>query len=533
MGKNKCISQRFKALIACIYAISFPSFAFGYSLSNMSLEEKIGQLMIVSFQGSQANADAQFLIQKIKVGGFIYYNWANQLDSFEKVQKLSLGLQHLALKNPDPIALFICADQEGGKVARLKAGFTEFPGNRALAATLDPELAYQSAQAIAEQMLAAGLNMNLAPVVDVNSNENNPVIGLRSFGQDPNTTISFGEQALRGYKKANMIAVLKHFPGHGAVTVDSHDQLPYVGKTIEELEKVDLAPFSKLASDAQVIMTAHLLVPALDQDNCSTFSKKTIEYLRKNLGFQGIVMTDSLTMGGALAYGISVQEAAIQALNAGADLLLFGGKTLDGSLVRSTLSVEQIYAIQQALVLAVKNQRIAPERIDEAVEKILLLKKKYLHDALAFEYQHIEKKQEHDNLAKKIARSALHAVIDPNNFLKNLSKKNIVCFYAPSLQSKIASTSFFSNNRCFSLDILELNPLKNPSFSHDVSVVFTDNLWKDPLQKHQLEVLKKPLVIIETCSEVKKDLHPMADAIVYTFSATAVSLQAAWDELVN
>jgi beta-N-acetylhexosaminidase len=358
-----------KALIFCLWL----SPCFG---SELTLEEKVGQLLMVHVQGEAVNNDAKTLIQKTKVGGIIYYNWANGLHSPEEVRSLSASLQKLTEENRIHIPLLIATDQEGGVVTRLKNGFTQFPGNKALGETGDPHQAYVASEVMGREMRAVGVTMNLAPVVDINSNPRNPVIGARSFGDNPATVIAFGEQALIGYRKAGVITTLKHFPGHGDTEVDSHVDLPVVNKSLEELKQVELAPFAKLASSADAIMTAHILVPALDPDAPATLSEKTVSYLRNRIGFQGVIITDSLVMQGLLKRCSSVDEAAILALQAGHDILLLGGKQLKEGQTHFELTVSDVERIHSKIVEAVKSGRISEARLNQAVEKILRLKDK-------------------------------------------------------------------------------------------------------------------------------------------------------------
>ena len=344
------------------------------SIQKMSLEEKVGQLLMVHFHGEVANEDARILVQEVKVGGIIYYNWANGLHSPEQVRTLSHGLQILAQKNRVPLPLFIAVDQEGGKVARLQKGFTIFPGNKALGDTNNPQLAFDAAFTMGCELHAVGVNLNFAPVVDVNNNPKNQVIGTRSFGNDPEKVALFGSNALQGFKKAKIMATLKHFPGHGDVEVDSHVDLPMIHKSIEDLEKIELLPFSKLASSADMIMTAHLLVPAFDKDNCSTLSEKTLNYLKNKIGFQGVIISDSLVMEGVLKKCQTIDEAVIQAFNAGCDILLLGGKQLIGGNANLELSVEDVKRIHSSIVNGIKSGRISEKRLHQAIEKILKLK---------------------------------------------------------------------------------------------------------------------------------------------------------------
>lgn len=348
------------------------------SLQEMTLEEKVGQLLMVHFNGETVNDDAKALVQDTKVGSIIYYNWSNGLRSPEQIRELSAGLQKLAQANQNPIPLLIAADQEGGIVARLKYESAKFPGNRAVGETANPNLAETIALAMGKELQAVGINMNLAPVVDVNSNPQNPVIGARSFGDKPEIVLAFGEKALSGYRQAQIIATLKHFPGYGDVTVDPHKDLPIIHKSMEELEELELLPFAKLASSADAIMTAHILVPALDPENCSTLSEKTLHYLRETIGFEGVIVSDSLVMDGVTKKCHTVDEAAIQALIAGCDLLILGGKLLSGEHAGFELRVADVQRVHHSIIEAVKTGRISEARVNEATQRILNLKRRYL-----------------------------------------------------------------------------------------------------------------------------------------------------------
>jgi beta-N-acetylhexosaminidase len=351
----------------CLAAVSlYPS------LKEMSLEEKVGQLLIAHFPGKEVNEEARILVQEIGVGGIIYYEWANGLDAPQQVQNLSNGLQTLA-----EIPLFISADQEGGRVARLKAGFTVFPGNGALGRIDDPGLTELCAYAMGKEMRAVGINLNFAPVVDVNCNEKNPVIGNRSFGNSPIHVTEHGKSALKGYKRARVLTTLKHFPGHGDVTSDSHESLPVVHKSLDALRKMELYPFEQLAPFADMIMTAHILVPTLDANNCATLSVPILkDLLRSELGFQGVIISDSLIMEGVLSQCQNLEEAALRAFNAGCDMLILGGRQLLGQRKHYELTVQDMKRIHRFFVEAVKNKRISEADLDTSVQRILHLKKK-------------------------------------------------------------------------------------------------------------------------------------------------------------
>lgn len=335
---------------------------------SMKIEEKIGQLFMVSFNGEEANEEAQILIQQAHIGGVIYYSWANGLHNTQQISTLSSSLQALA-----QIPLLIAIDQEGGRVERLKNGFTTSIGNLALA-NLGNEDAVQNECFIrGKELLSVGINLNLAPVVDINSNPNNPIIGSRSFGNRPETVVQFANKALEGYRQSQILTCLKHFPGHGDVDIDSHLDLPILHKTKNELDQCELIPFIQLASKTDLIMTAHLKIPSIDPDLPSTFSSKIISILRNEIQFNGVIITDSLTMQGALSQ-MPIEQTAIKAFQAGCDILLFGG-----GLLHEKTSQPLILKIIQTFREAVDNKIISEERIDQSLSRIFKLKQHLQH----------------------------------------------------------------------------------------------------------------------------------------------------------
>jgi beta-N-acetylhexosaminidase len=517
-----------KLIASCLIAAS----CFGYSKKEMNLEEKVGQLFVVVFRGEEVNDNAKALIHEMHVGGFIYYNWANGLTSPAQVKSLSEGLQKLAQETRLSIPLLITADQEGGIVARLTQGFTVFPGNKALGMTGDTELAKESAFAMGEELRAVGVNFNLSPVVDVNSNPRNPVIGIRSFSDSPDTVVAFGKKTLEGYSESGTIACLKHFPGHGDVEVDSHHDLPIINKSIEELRRVELKPFAELASVADTIMTAHILVPALDPDSCSTLSKKTLDFLRKDLGFQGVIIADSLVMQGVLKKCGSVDEAAIQALNAGCDILLFGGRLLVDN-TNTELTVSDFRRIHHALVEAVKSGRVSEERLNQAVEKVIQLKNKYFLHAPA---DRVVKAAEHEALSKKIAALSLKII---KNEPVSLRDKKVAVFAPQAIRDSIQKTSLGKETSFFFFKAL--NPseadaaaIKENSLAADVIVFCSYNSWKNAAQAaviHSLIETGKPAILFAVRDPQDAMLYPKASVVMTTFSPTAPSIQAACDQL--
>lgn len=348
--------------LALFFAACLPSVA------DLSLEEKVGQLLITHFHGEEMNEEAKLLLEEIHIGGVIYYYWANGLSVPKQVQKLSNDLQ-----NNSKIPLFIAIDQEGGKVSHLREGFTHFYGNGALGMTNEAVFAEQAAFAMGEEMAAVGINVNFAPVIDINSLHRTP-LESRSYGTTPEVVVNFAERALHGFHQASLLTTLKHFPGLGNTTVDSHFKLPRIDRSIEELFKEELYPFKELIGMTDLIMTGHVLVPAFDPLHCATLSKIILQdVLRRDLGFKGLIISDSLIMDGLLEQVPSIEEATIQAFEAGCDLLLLAGKRLLKQ-NRSELTPKDIIKIHKALIDAVLSGRISQERLNDSVERILRVK---------------------------------------------------------------------------------------------------------------------------------------------------------------
>src|SRR3954453_21104377 len=356
-------------------------------LRHMTLQQKVGQLFVIEVAGRDANnvsdtavATNQRLfgvdtpgqaIAKYQPGGVIYYTTRNNDDNIgdpAQVARLSNGLQAAALSQPAHIPLQISVDQEGGAlVARFGAPATQMPGNMALGAGRAAADARRSAEVIGTELAAVGVTQDYAPVSDVNVNPNNPVIGIRSIGSDPGLVSELASAQVRGYHAGGIASVAKHFPGHGDTGVDSHFGLPEVTHTLEQIHQIDLPPFeADIAAGVDTIMTAHVVMPAIDPGVPATMSHKILTgLLRDELGFDGLVVTDALDMGGATAtYPPDV--APVQAILAGADQLLIP---------------PQMDTAYGAVLDAVRNGPITDQRLDESVYRVLL--HKYQHGIFA------------------------------------------------------------------------------------------------------------------------------------------------------
>jgi beta-N-acetylhexosaminidase len=340
-----------------------------WSLVNqMPLADKIGQMMMVGFHGQSLSESPELstLISTYYIGGIVLLE-SNAHDP-QQVARLVAEAQNFSAQTGSHIPLFVAINHEGGNVVRITEGVTGFPGNMAIAASGRPEYAYAAATLAAEELRAMGINMNLAPVLDVNDNPLNPIIGVRSFGESPDLVVSLGRETIRGFQQNGIIAVAKHFPGHGSVAIDSHVGLPVINSPASELERVELPPFQMAVEEGiEAIMTAHVVVPAWEPGPglpASLSANILTGVLRDRMRFKGIIMTDSLGMG-AIAADWGQAQAAVEAVKAGADIVL------------STSPLEDQVAIHQALVTAVQNGEITPARIDESVFRILRVKYNY------------------------------------------------------------------------------------------------------------------------------------------------------------
>lgn len=330
-------------------------------LKSMSLDEKIGQLLIVGFEGTEINEQTEKMIKDYYISGFILFE--RNISNGENTLELINAIKKLNIENKVP--LFVGIDEEGGSVSRLPGEFIKIPKAWEIGEVNNEEYSYKIGELIGERLQALGFNLNFAPVLDINSNPNNPVIGERAFGSTIDVVKKHGIQTMEGIKSKNIIPVIKHFPGHGDTNVDSHIDLPTIDKTLEELEKLEFAPFDKaIERGADIIMTSHILFPKIDKNNPATFSKEIItNILRERLKFNGVIITDDMTMGGLKKFNII--DASIKALKADCDIILV------------CHGYENQVKIIERIKKEVKNGSITEEEINEKVYRILKLKEKY------------------------------------------------------------------------------------------------------------------------------------------------------------
>ncbi|MEO3798791.1 beta-N-acetylhexosaminidase [Nonomuraea sp. B1E8] len=371
------------------------------ALAEMSVAEKVGQLFMPVLYGTSASSvsgenHARYgaqtpakVIRKYHLGGVILF--PQNVKSSRQVVGLTNGMQRAAKGVP----LLVATDQENGLVSRMSAVMTDFPGAGEIGAKKDLSLSRAVAAATGRELRALGVNLDFAPVADVNVNPGNPVIGRRAFGDDPKKVAKMVTAAVKGFDDAKIAATVKHFPGHGDTTVDSHSGLPVIKHTRAEWERIDAPPFkAAIAAGVDAVMSAHIVFPKLDPSgDPATLSKPILTgLLREKLGFKGVISTDALNMGGARTK-YDDGEVAVRAVLAGADLLLMPNDLPEA---------------HRAVLAAVKSGRISEQRLDQSVTRLLTLKqsKGLLAEApvaSAAEAARVLRSAEHRKLAARVS----------------------------------------------------------------------------------------------------------------------------------
>jgi beta-N-acetylhexosaminidase len=352
------------AATACLSpapARALPSPVASAEIAQMSIDERVGQLMTVAFHGKRITSHLESLIRKRHVGGVIVF--AENVGDASELRALAADLQRIA-KEAGARPLFIAIDHEGGSVIRVARGLTVLPGAMALAATPDPVASVERASGIAAlELRSTGVTWDLAPVADVNDEPKNAILLNRSFGSDPKRVGELASAWIRGHARSGVLSCAKHFPGHGSTTVDSHTGLPDLTHDRARLDRVELVPFkAAIAAGVPTIMTAHIVMRAIDADQPATLSTKVLEgILRKDLAFDGVIVTDDLEMDALKTFG-GVADVAVRSIAAGADHALF------------RFDEDAQKAGHQKLVEAFRSGRIPIARLDRALRRVLAAK---------------------------------------------------------------------------------------------------------------------------------------------------------------
>jgi len=506
-------------------------------LSGMTLEEKAGQIVFPHAFGkymSEDNPDYErlvYLVKDLKVGGLIFFlsNIYDQAIVTNKLQKIA------------DVPLLISADFERG-VAQRAAEATIFPYNMGIGAADDTALTYQMGKIIAIEGAAIGIHQNYAPVSDINNNPFNPIINVRSFGEDVELVTRLSNSFLRGVQDGGMIATSKHFPGHGNTNVDSHRDLPAILGTEDELLKNELAPFqSNIENGVMSVMIGHLQVPAFESDDKlpSTLSKKIITNLLKDkLGFKGLVVTDAMEMH-AITNSFTAGEAAVLAIQAGNDAILF---PTDSEVVIN------------AIISAVKKGDITEERLNQSVRKILLAKKwAGLDKRRLIDIESISQKvgvESHWEIARKLARKSITLVKDDQNLIPLSQNNNIKYLHISILDSKFCGEeNYFNsilNSRLNNLSVKRISLNSNDTDYEDALTsaqnsdfillstylkvrAFEGDLGLTKLQTeivNDLFDLGKPLVFMAHGSPYILSRFPKAETYICNYGDTEVSESA-------
>jgi beta-N-acetylhexosaminidase len=337
-----------------------------------AIRRDIGQLLIGSLPGKTVTPEMRSLAREFSLGGVIFF--ARNIEAPEQVAELSQDLQSLAAEAP----IWVSVDQEGGRVARLRAPFTEWPPMATLGRSGDPGLAARFAAALARELRAVGITLDYAPVLDVHTNPKNPVIGDRALAEDAATVGRLGAAIITALQDNGVAACGKHFPGHGDTSADSHEELPLVEHPPDRIRRVECVPFREaVRAGVGFIMTAHVLVPSLDEERPATLSRTIVQgMLREELGFDGVILSDDLEMR-ALGATWSPADAAVQAVAAGCDGVL----VCRANVADRGPDIDVQAGVLEALVHAVEDGRIPYKRIEEALTRQREAKLRFLADA--------------------------------------------------------------------------------------------------------------------------------------------------------
>lgn len=331
----------------------------------MSLREarrQAGQLVMAGFAGHSIPPEVRSLAREFDLGGIILFS--RNVESPDQVAAIAHEAQSLARELP----LWVAVDQEGGRVARLRAPFTVWPPMQALGRSGDGTLAARFARALAAELRAVGITLDFTPVLDVLTNRSNPAIGDRALAEQPGEVARLGRILIETLQSEGIAACGKHFPGHGDASVDSHHELPVIEHPPDRLEAVELVPFrAAIEAGVACIMTGHLLVPALDDERPATLSPAIVDgLLKKTLRFGGLVCTDDMEMK-ALSARYAMTDAAVQAVAAGCDCLLLCGP-----------APEVQFAALEALVHAIEDERLPLARVEDALARQRRVKERFL-----------------------------------------------------------------------------------------------------------------------------------------------------------
>jgi beta-N-acetylhexosaminidase len=520
------------------------AWAFG-TLRRMSLEEKVGQLFVTYAYGTTVDTgdpadvaanraaygvdNAAALIDRYRLGGIVYFAWSHNVNSPEQIAALSNGVQRAAARARVPVPVLVGTDQEQGIVARVGPPATQFPGNMALGAARRGADTRVAASVTGRELRAMGVNQDYAPVADVNTNPANPVIGVRSFSSDPTLAATLTGEAVVGYQREGIVATAKHFPGHGDTNVDSHTGIPVINHSRQQWETLDRPPFAAaIAAGADSIMTAHIVVPSLDPSgDPATLSQPIVTgILRKELRYDGVVITDSLGMAGVRQkYGDD--RVPVLALKAGVDQLLMPP------------NLDLAY---RSVLAAVRGGELTERRVDESVLRILRLK--YRHGLVANPYVDESRVPATVGTADHLATA--RAVTDRTVTLVKNEQSSLPLAARPGRRVLVTGWGVATTST-LAADLARRGPVTDALATgasptqaqidaavtaagiHELTVVTTNGLRSNPQQRRLVEALRAtgtPLVVVAVAEPYDIAYVPSVPTYLATYSYTAVSLES-------
>ena len=525
-----------KLLLAVVCLMCALPLAAQTRFEDLSPEEQLGQTLVVFVDVDSAEL-VRPAIEQGKIGG-VLIQWGNY--SLAETKKLVDKLQTWAANSPHKIPLFISIDYEGGTVyTPITLGFDYLPTNMMLSAARDEEGAATIAYLAGLELRRAGVHINFSPVLDVNSNPHNPIIGVRSFGSDPASVTRMGGALINGFKAADIVSVVKHFPGHGDTSADSHYDVPVVRASYSQLQKIHLAPFeAAVKQGVPGVMTGHILYPALDNKNVATFSRPILQdLLRGTMGFKGLIVTDSLDMKSATSY-CTIPGCAVRALESGADMILLG------RYIKPVSVFSQVWR-------EVQTKHLEP-LVEDAARKVFDLKKQMgLLDNSRAVPAPIEEAY-HMALAK-ISAESVTLVRDRKKLLPfkpAANKKPTVCavFFAPARfadQLMSFSKPFLQKGWTIRSYNAALTPRKKDSQraaacakGADLLIV-TSLQWADKTNINQKNAINGLIgenpntVFISTMSPYDIKNYPEADVVLATYGLNKYVLQTAADIILG
>jgi beta-N-acetylhexosaminidase len=487
-------------------------------LETLTLEQRVAQMFMVSLYGSELTEFGRDFLQQWQPGAVALFG--NNVGTPQEVTTLTNAFQQ-TITDAGGLPLLIAVDQEGGLISHLTEEFTTFAAPMLITATGDSQLAYAVGEAIGQELAAVGVNMNLAPVADLETNPKNPIIQRRSFGSDPSLTAPIVASFARGLQSAGVLATLKHFPGHGDTTADSHVSLPVVNQPRERLETVELVPFQAgVDAGAEAVMVAHIWYPALEpQENLpATLSHNIVTgLLRHGMGFGGLIMTDALAMD-AIDTAYTYEDATVMAVRAGVDLLAFG----------TNAGLQTQEQAMQAVVDAVRAGEISEERINASVQRILDAKARYgildwqpLGVATASERVNQEA---HEELVNTLFRAGTTIVYDETGVLPFDDDRSLAIVY-PATRTQIMRECGVYHAEIDWVGVSqspqdeEIAWARSAAQQNDTVVVFTQNAVDDPQQQTLVNALPpEKTIVVALWSPYDWTTFPGISGYVATYS---------------